>query len=66
MESERFASLLKEFCDDIDAAGGVTRSDGGLYAPVGDPEWIDLGELYFKVCTALGRTPVIDDYLNDE
>lgn len=52
-------SLLKEFVDDIEATGGVMARESGLFVPLGDPEWIDLGELYIKACKALAHKPLI-------
>ena len=48
---------LISFCDTVDAAGGVDRDEMGLYAPVGDPDWVDLGEAYLDACLALDRLP---------
>jgi hypothetical protein len=50
---------LLEFVEAIEATGGVTRDDSGLYAPVADQEWVDLGEAYINACAALGVKPVI-------
>ena len=52
-------AALAAFLDTIDATGGVFEDDGGFYAPVGDPEWTDLGEAYQKGCAALQREPLI-------
>jgi len=52
--------VLREFIGDIDATGGVCKfEDTDDYAPVGDKDWIDLGETYLKACKALRRRPHI-------
>ena len=48
---------LISFCDTVEAAGGVERDEMGLYAPVGDPDWVNLGEVYLDACLALDRLP---------
>lgn len=57
---------LIEFCDTIEAAGGVARDQQGLHVPVGDPEWVDLGEAYLDACLALDRLPKITTGGTDE
>lgn len=50
--------VLKEFCDDIDATGGVTRrTKAHPFVPVADESWIDLGATYMKACKILNRKP---------
>ena len=49
--------LLKEFCDDVDATGGVTRNDDGVATLMCDA-WPDLAAVYLKACRLLGRAPV--------
>ena len=34
----------------IEATGGITRVDKGLYAPVADPDWSDLAQGYLVAC----------------
>jgi hypothetical protein len=58
--------VLIEFCDTIEAAGGVARDQQGLHGPVGDPEWVDLGEAYRDACLALDRLPKITTGATDE
>lgn len=53
--------LLREACMElasvIHITGGImTRSDG-CKAPVGDPGWSDLAEVYLLACEALGYEP---------
>ena len=50
-------AALREFIDAIEATGGVVTTDCGLYAPVADEDWIDLGEAYVRACAALQRQP---------
>jgi hypothetical protein len=42
------AQMLVELVDLVQVTGGVTVSRTGLASPVGDPDWIDLGELAVK------------------
>jgi hypothetical protein len=56
--ADMIRAALTEFAQDIEAAGGVRREDDGLAVPVGDPEWVDLGETYLRACAALGRKPL--------
>lgn len=56
-----FAALCREFVNDVNAAGGIVRKPGNIYAPVADPEWTDLGALYIKICQALGVEQAIKD-----
>ncbi len=50
---------LASFCSTIEATGGVMKLEDGLHAPVGDENWIDLGEAYLDACLALDRLPKI-------
>ncbi len=50
---------LASLCSTIEATGGVRKLEDGLYAPVGDEDWIDLGEAYLDACLALDRLPKI-------
>lgn len=64
---------LSAFFAAIESTGGVARNAKGLYEPAGDPEWIDLGYAYVRLCASIGRKPMInegdsekenDDYAN--
>lgn len=44
-------AALAHFVGAIEVTGGILRGDG---APVGDPEWPDLGDAYVRACAALG------------
>lgn len=57
---------LLTFVDCIDGTGGVIRDRKGYYRPVGDTDWIDLGDAYIQACTALGREPVVDAEYEEE
>ncbi len=46
---ERQESALRSFVDTVEATGGL-NSDGN---PVGDPEWVDLGDAYAEACNVL-------------
>jgi hypothetical protein len=58
-------AVLKEFCDDIDATGGVLFN-GLVYRPVGDEEWTDLAATYMRACELLGREPKVNGPGPDE
>lgn len=51
--------LLLEFCQDIEATGGVVENKSGFLGPVADPDWSDLGHTYSRVCRFLGREPKV-------
>lgn len=56
--------VLREFCDDVDAAGGITYDRKGQAVLDQDDDWPDLADTYIKACTVLGRlyrTPDGDD-----
>jgi len=53
LENLRREAALRGFVDTVDATGGVVRTELG-HAPVGDPEWYDLGAVYAQACEALG------------
>lgn len=48
---EPAAEALGHFVRAVEVTGGILRGDG---APVGDPEWPDLGDAYVRACLALG------------
>jgi hypothetical protein len=62
-DQEKIKTYLSAFCDVIDNAGGLTFDEAGtgLPAPVGDPGWIDLAEVYENACAVLGREPKYED-----
>lgn len=43
----------------IEATGGVIAYENGTFGPVGDPDWIDLGDAYVSACQEAGREPRI-------
>lgn len=57
-EAVRLRAALEVFVDAIEATDGCTIDEIGNVHPVGDPEWIDLGDAYIDACAALGRKPV--------
>jgi hypothetical protein len=50
---------LMRFIDTLELNGGVFPDGQGEFAPVADPEWMDLADAYFMACQALGLTPCI-------
>lgn len=54
------ASALETFCETVENTGGVALGPKGGTFPVGDREWLDLGEAYVEACRVLGR-PVKED-----
>lgn len=72
-DTDRARSLLNEFCEMIDNTGGLVRDLEGKnkrnWVPAGDPEWLDMAELYLEACKTLGREPMLDhssDFLLDD
>jgi hypothetical protein len=57
---------LSEFCDDIDATGGIVISERGEYEPVADQDWVDLGSTYVTACHVLGREPMIAETIDEQ
>jgi hypothetical protein len=45
----------------IDASGGITRIEKGLYAPVAAPDWTDLAQVYLVACAERCVDPVVAD-----
>ena len=60
---DKMKKVLEEFISTIDNTGGVVLGINGLYVPVVDEEWVDLGEAYMSACMAIDHRPVI--YLDD-
>jgi hypothetical protein len=60
MESQLILAL-ESFIGTIEATGGIYRDRKGWACPVGDPEWIDLGEAYLQACRALKREVLVAD-----
>lgn len=56
---KRMERALKLLIDTIEATGGVVETETGNYAPVGDPDWIDLGDAYVAACQVIGRLPKV-------
>jgi hypothetical protein len=51
-------TLLKEFCEDIEATGGIKVNwNNEIVGLVVDEDWLDLAWLYDKACRLLGRSP---------
>lgn len=74
-EVDALLEVVREFVDDIESTGGVTRHEEGYLAPLGDADqaWTDLGGTYVKACQILHRYghretpfPMIDDEFRDE
>lgn len=43
----------------INATGGAISYPDGTTAPMGDPDWIDLGDAYLAACSELGQDPIL-------
>lgn len=52
--------VLASLCNTVEATGGLIALEDGAFAPVGDPDWIDLADVYLAACEVVGRTPKID------
>lgn len=50
----------------IEATGGLVAYRDGTHAPLGDRDWIDLGDAYIAACAELKREPVIGEDLRHE
>ena len=53
------AEVLDDLCRTVEATGGVFITADGCYAPVGDWDWIDIGQVYADACGGLGRLPMV-------
>lgn len=60
-DSAKCEDALREFVRAVDVTGGVLRSPIGLHAPVADPGWTDIGDVYVQACAALGHKPAITE-----
>lgn len=50
-KEEQFREMVETLLDlisTIDVTGGVSYNAAGEPEPAGDPEWIDLGEVYLR------------------
>jgi hypothetical protein len=54
----------QQLIEAVNAAGGLISLPNGLWAPVGDSEWIELAEAYFQACLEKGVQPVLTDSAN--
>ena len=52
---------LMEFIKTIEDTGGVALNAKGLYEPLADRDWIDLGDAYVNACEVLKRKPMIEE-----
>jgi hypothetical protein len=53
-----YKAVLKRLTQVIESTGGVIEeSSGTISGCVGDPDWMDLADVYLAACDALGRTP---------
>jgi hypothetical protein len=55
------SAALLDFVEIIERAGGVYVDNSGIWHPIGDPIWTDLGDTYRLACQELGREPKIVD-----
>ena len=49
--------VLAEFCDDVEAAGGIVIRGGSPYLFSDDDDWPDLARTYLNACEVLKRKP---------
>lgn len=65
--AQAYLELIRRFVNCIDSTGGVVPcGTSGLFAPNADPDWVDLGDVYFTACAALGHEPVIKSFYIDD
>ncbi len=57
---EPFLAAVTDFVKAVEYSGGVTRDASGLYQLLVQHPWITLGEVYFDLCQAIGRKPLIN------
>jgi hypothetical protein len=63
--NDKLRAAIEKFIDTIEATGGVFKDRKGYHIPIGDQEWLDLGEAYVAACEAIGREPKIVEDPND-
>ncbi len=54
-----YIDSAQQLVDAINATGGVVVVGPGQYAPLCDPDWIDLGLAYISACSEKGLLPVV-------
>jgi hypothetical protein len=59
--AQRARKVLQDLVDTVGCTGGVEKDDHGLYCPVADPEWVDLGCVYLDACDVLGVEPKVEE-----
>ena len=57
--ADAMREALHGFIETIEAAGGCLRDEGDTVTPAGDPDWLDLADVYLRACRAAGREPQI-------
>ncbi len=55
-------SALAKFIGTINATGGIHAFSDGTFAPEGDIDWIDLGEVYMAACEEAEVEPLYYDH----
>jgi hypothetical protein len=58
--------VVQQLIDTINATGGVMHLPNGMTAPVGDPTWEDLAEVYLLACAEKKVEPLWAPYGEDE
>ena len=64
IEAAKLTAALAEFCDCVTTTGGVFQTPAGLYAPMIDSDWVDLGEAYLNGCEVLAIKPLIEEVVS--
>lgn len=57
--------VLKNLVDTVTDTGGVYENPDGTHSPVGDPDWVDLADVYLAACAVLGIEPRVSENEED-
>lgn len=58
MSENELKAVVEALVDTVELKGGVFKTPYDDYAPVADPDWLDLADVYLEACHALNRSPL--------